>query len=273
MSTPIAFHVMHSLRDRRVIFKTPAEYADAYRRALRIGRRFQLGWFRIGADHIHAVLFCSREEVARWANSIESSWTQAAGLGTGFATYHVKPVTDQGHLRALIRYIFNQEAHHGAHPDPDHLGSTGPDLCGGRLVGVDAANITRLHLPRLRRHDIESVLLGGGAMRTLADLGPAPAGLTGESLEGVLRSAMAAAVGRAALRTGTPNSRPLLRALLEVVERSPLSLTVELSRLLGRSPSTLRRLRARPVDPRTLAAVLWQVRFRLTRRALADRTR
>jgi len=267
MSNPIAFHVMHSLIDRRVIFPTPEARADAYRRAHRLGAEFGLGWFHLGTDHVHVVLFCTPERVHRWANSIESSWKQGCGLPVGFARYHAKPVVDQGHLRTLIRYVFAQEQHHGSTLDLDHLGSTAPDLCGGRLLGALAARTTRLHLPRLRPERIESILLSGGRLRSIKEFGPAPAGLVEEPLERVLRDAAAAALGRATLPRSGNLGAQARRALLELAA-GPLGTTIEPTRLLGVGRSSLFRLRSLPMDPTIFAAVRWQVAFRLTRREL-----
>ncbi len=268
MSEPIAFHVMHSLRGRRVVFPTLAQRADAYRRAQRIGVDFGLAWFNLGSDHIHSVVLCSRRRAARWANSIESSWKQGVGLEANFAPYHAKAVTDQGHLEKLFDYVIDQSRRHGFTLDPDHLGSTGPDLCGGRLVGAAATRLARQHLPRLRRLQVERLLLGGHRVRTLQELGAAPAGLAGEPLEEVLRSAAAAAIGSVDLPGRTDLGKLARRALLDVATESPLRETVRAGRLLQLSRSAVDRLRRRPVDARALHAVRWQVAFHLTRRAL-----
>ncbi len=264
MSTPIAFHIMFALLDRRVIFRTPAERAEGVRRLIRIGSKFGLLLFHLGSDHVHVVVCCSPAELPRFAHAIECSWTHLLGDGPGFAHYHAKAVTDQGHLERLVRYVFLQDEHHEQALDPFHLGSNAPELCGGRLdpSGL-GARFARL-LPRMGPRNIEKMLLGE-PLRPPAMLGPAPAGLTGEALERQLRSAAAAAVGEVDLRRRAAHVAEARAALLRVCEQTDLGRTVDLARLLRCRPKHLPHLRRREVSVEVTRAVRWQVSFRLQR--------
>jgi hypothetical protein len=260
---PIAFHTMHSLADRRVIFKTRTERVEAYHRALRIGARFDLGWFHLGTDHVHAVVFCPENAVARWAQSVEASWTLGVGLPIGFGRYHCKPVHDQGHLETLLGYVLRQDRRHERRFDPLHSGSNGPDLCGGRLTGAGPRTLVEQYLPRFGPRRIEELLLGRPS-RPLHEFGPAPTGLVGPALERVLRSAAASAVGRADLRSTRGNVWAARRALLHLVRKHQLGQTVDERRMLGCSSRGLHRLSASPPEPAVRRAVDWQVSFHLT---------
>ncbi len=272
MSTPIAFHVMFALLDRRVIFRTPAERLEGARRLIGIGSKFGLLFFHLGSDHVHVVVCCSPAEVPRFAHAIECSWTHLLGDGPGFAHYHAKPVTDQGHLVTLVRYVFQQDEHHEQALDPFHLGSNAPELCGGRLDrGGLRARFARV-LPSMGPHRIERLLLGE-PLRSPAKLGAAPAGLSGEALERHLRAAAAAAVGAADL-TGT--ARPVAdarAALLRLCTETALGRTVELPRLLRCRAKYLPPLGRRVVPPEVARAVGWQVAFRLQKIAAQTRQR
>lgn len=266
---PIAFHTMHTLRDRRVIFTTPEARALAYRAAVRIGARFGLGWFHLGVDHIHAVLFCSREDVGRWAQAIESSWTQLIPLEVGFAPYHCKPVTDQGHLTTLLRYVLQQEQRHHTHLDPLHIGSNGPDLAGGRVPPSPQAELVRRYLPRVRARDIDRMLLGSDRL-PLSSVASELATLAPAGIHALLRGAAGRAVGRHDLPgiCRTPTDSAIVRALADLCARPDLASLIDASAVLGRSSRSIRRLRSQPAPPAATAALEWQITFALTRLAL-----
>lgn len=269
---PIAFHTMHALVDRRVIFPSSDQRVGGYRRALAVGARFGLGWFHLGSDHIHAVVFCAKEEVAWWAHDVECAWTLGAGLPVGFGRYHAKPVVDQGHLETLLGYVLRQESHHGVALDPFHLGSNGPDLCGGRLRARKARDehareLVRRMVPRWGPARIDRLLLGGPRQR-LSDLGAAPAGLVGVRLEERLLLAGKSALGRTTVLKGGPPARAARQALVQLCRETALGDTVNLPRMLGCSASAVGRLSRSPVDPNVLAVVRWQVEFCLTRTVL-----
>ncbi len=262
MSTPIAFHIMFALLDRRVIFKTPAERAAAYRRLARIGAQFGVLLFHLGSDHIHVVATCTPAELPRFAHAIECSWKQLIGGGVGFAHYHVKPVTDQGHLEALVRYVLRQDVRHAHQLDPFHLGTNAPDLCGGRVGAPHFLSTFRQFLPSIGRRDIERIVLDD-VVRSVQGFGAAPGGRTGVDLERVLRAAAAASVGRAEL-TGSSHLVSRARgAVVRLCRSSALGETVDPARLVGCHrnyiPTLLEREGRADVD----RAVRWQVAFRL----------
>lgn len=264
MSTPIAFHIMFALAGRRVIFRTPAERALAYRRLLRIGRNFGLLFFHLGSDHIHVVAACSPSELPRFAHAIECSWKFVVGDGPGFAHYHAKPVNDQGHLETLVRYIFQQDEHHSQQLDPFHVGSNAPDLCGGRLGSEPVSDRFRRYLPSIGRPAIERILVGG-RVRSVDSFGAAPVGRAERDLERLLRGAAASAVGQADL---SGKARPLARArvaLLRICDQTPLGRTVVEHRLLDCHPKHVAALRRREASPAVERAVRWQIAFRLQR--------
>lgn len=266
----LAFHFVLRLVDGRVILGKPRDRADAYRRMLRIGGRYGLLFFHLGVDHIHAVLACPREAVPRFAQAIESSIKQGTGREVGFGRYYVKPVADQGHLRALLAYVLQQEKKHGTALDPRHIGSNGPDLAGGRVTGARQRDLLALMLPRFRADVVERILLDGATRAPLEGLGPAPAGLTGEPLEELLRDAALSAIGETTWTGRRSAGAAARRALLEIVEKSELGTTVSRARLLECQPQSLARIRARPIDVEVGACVRWQIEFFV---ALATRER
>jgi len=256
----LAFHLMHRLIDGRVILGTPALRIDAYRRVVRIGRRFGLLFFHLGTDHIHAVVACAAAEVPRFAQAIESSITLGTRREVGFGRYHAKAVTDQGHLRTLVRYVLTQEQKHGTALDPRHLGSNGPDLVGGRIGGEVERHLFARYLPKMTPDRVQGLLFGEAVQVRLEDMGPAPAGLVGVELEELLRSAAAAALGRSTLgHRGLEKSAR--RALLEIVGQMELGQTVVPGRLLSSSRHALRRLRMSEIDVDVGRAVRWQIEF------------
>lgn len=264
----LGWHFVLRLVDGRVILGTPADRSDGYRRMLRIGERFGLLFFHLGVDHVHAVLACDAEQVPRFAQAVEASITLGTRREVGFGHYYVKPVSDQGHLRSLVRYVLGQERKHGTTLDPRHVGSNGPDLAGGRITGEPQRQLMARMLPRVGPETIEAILLDGLERRPLETLGAAPAGLTGEALERLLRDAALAAIGQPSWRGPRPGTGAARRALLEIVDKTELGLTVSPARLLQCRPTSLARLRARPVDLAVGACVRWQVEFYL---ALAAR--
>ncbi len=256
----LAFHFMHRLVDGRVILGTPALRTDAYRRVVRIGRRFGLLFFHLGTDHIHAVVACKAADVPRFAQAVECAITLGTRREVGFGRYHVKPVTDQGHLRTLVAYVLTQEQKHGTSLDPRHYGSNGPDLVGGRIGGEPERDLFARYLPKVSHDRVQELLFGRATRVRLEDMGPAPAGLVGVELEELLRGAAAAALGCSTLgRRGRANSAR--RVLLEIVGKMELGQTVEPRRLLKSSRHTLRRLRMCEVDVGVGRAVRWQIEF------------
>jgi len=264
MSAPIAFHIMFALVDRRVIFRTPAERVAAYNRLMRIAAPFGLLLVHLGSDHVHVVVACSPADVPRFAHAIECSWTHLLGDGPGFARYHAKAVMDQGHLRTLVRYILRQDEHHAQSLDPFHLGSNAPDLCGGRAGRGDLRARFAQFLPSIGRREIERIVLGE-TVRPVRKFGPAPSGLTGESLERHLRGAAASAVGMWDL---VGKRRPVAEAraaLLRLCRETELGRTVEHARVLRCHPNYVATVARRTPSRDINDAVSWQVAFRLQR--------
>ena len=256
----IAWHTMHTLVDRRVILKTREARADAAWRVRRVGRRFGLLVFHLGTDHIHTVVTCPKSDLPAFAQAVECSLTRGCNLDVGFARYHAKPVSDQGHLERLFGYVLRQEAHHGTSLDLVHMGSNGPDLAGLRLAGAHERRLMAQTAPRVRPDELQRILLRGRPLVELDQLGAAPHGLEGERLEALLLQSGASALGRADL---DGQSRPVLRvrrSLFEIVANSPLGKTVDLARMFG-DPRRRRRLVARPVDPTISASVRKLIEF------------
>jgi len=262
--TPIAFHVMHALQGRPVIFTDLSQRADGYQRALRIGRRFGLLVFALGSDHAHSVVLCAPNQVGRWAHDVECAWQLGSGLAQPFGRYHAKPVLDQGHLRSLVRYVLRQDEHHAQLVDPFHVGTNGPDLCRGRLSGGGTREVLARALPRLAPSQIEGWMLDG-PRRGLAELGVAPAGHVAGELEARLVAAAASGIGRRGLERRDALSGKARRALLQIVESSPLGATVVPERMLGCGKDRVWRIRAQPVDPAVERVVRWQVEFRFSK--------
>lgn len=267
---PLAHHVMFALVDRRVIFPTTPVRVDAYHRIIRIGERFLLGWFYLGVDHIHAVVFCSEEDLPRFCQSVESSWKQAERLEVGFSRYHPKRVADQGHLRTLLPYCLKQGSKLEQDPDPFHLGSNGPDLCGGRVTGSAARAVVRTYLPRVRRDVIERLMIGGPRLR-LEEFGPAPVWLTGQRLEAHALAAAAAAIAQPDLRA-LSTLRNEARAALAQIASKAFPGTVSLERMLGVGRRSVRRLLATEVSQELGSAVRWQLEFRFSKLLVQSKT-
>ena len=256
----IAWQTMHATVDRRVIFKDPAARADAAWRVRRIGRKYGLLVFHLGTDHIHTVVTCSRVEVSKYAHALECSLTKGCGLDPGFARYHPKAISDQGHLERMYEYVLGQERHHRTELDPEHLGSNGPDLLGWRLCGAPERRLLRSFAPRIRKNQIERVLLRGRKWLSIETMGAAPHGLHGRKLERLLSRAAASTLGLSSLQGQTLPVLKVRRALLEILRTGDLQDTIELPRLFG-NQRRLVRLAAREVEPEVAGAVRRMIEF------------
>lgn len=257
---PIAWQTMHATVDRRVIFRDPALRADAAWRVRRIGRKYGLLVFHLGTDHIHTVVTCTRAELPKYAQALECSLTKGCSLDPGFARYHCKPISDQGHLERMYDYVLGQEQHHGTSLDLTHIGSNGPDLLGWRLCGARERELLSRFAPRIRRARLERVLLRGRRLLGLDAIGPAPHGLHGPALEALLERAAASTLGRASLDGQSRLVQKVRRALLEVLRPAELSRTIDLAAVFG-GPRRLARLAKREVDPIAAAAVRRSIEF------------
>lgn len=270
----IAVHLNFSRRGRPVITTTPAQRLEAITRIQRIGVRFGLVLCAVLADHIHVVALCDSTRAGALAQAIESSLTQVWGFKPGFSRYFVTPVSNQLHLEKLVDYVLRQAEKHNDPSDPDHLGTNGPELVGGRLLRLKRGGLVipstrvlfRDAIPRIKDDAVERILLGGRRRSPVASFSAAPAGLAGSDLEEVLCAAAAGAIGLPSMPRRGAGVSAARAALLRLVSESPFAGSVEPRRMVGVGRSAFQELRRCEPAAAIANAVRWQVEFRLTRR-------
>jgi hypothetical protein len=247
----LGWHLTFRLKDSRVIAPETAARRRVARSFLEIGERFGLLAFRVVLDHAHGEFLCDREQAGQAAQAIGASITLALGLPAGFNVTYLTPIRDQRHLDATFAYILGNDRKHGTTADPLHDASVVPDLVGLRALGTGVRDRVAAHLPGRLEEAREA--LG------VASLAP-------RFSPGHLADAAAAAVGLATLK-GRSEAAVLARAAAVQVAGERLRTEV-LAGLLGCDPSTVRKLRDRPVDRELVTAVALGMGLRL---ALGER--
>lgn len=246
----LAQHLVLRLRDNRVIVPTVADRRYLARAIFERAREYALLAFRAADTHIHLAAACSRLAAGQLARRIEISSTRTLRLAVGFAPAHIEPMRTQRHLRNTFFYILRQHQHHGIDTDPFHEGSNLPDLLGLRRIGVYSAENVRALLPRVRRADLLEVL----GVATL----DRPAELTLERLA----AATAAAAALPDLSGCAAETNAARRAAIALAGRTFSS--IQLSRALCTSRSTVNRMRHQPPCDQLVQAIRLQHRLRAT---------
>ena len=253
-SAELGFHVTMRLSDDRAI----ARDAVGLRRASQIlfaqGTGRGLLAFRVADTHVHVLLATDRTTAGQFARYAQSALRQGLRLPVGFEPARFRPVLRTSHLRNAVRYLFQQERHHGTDFDPAHDGSSLPDLLGMRdLGGASAKALLRELLPRLTARDL----------REWSGLPDPAAVLPDESL---IAQAAASALGIADLK-GVERACSLARSA--AAHASPLPAR-ELAVLLGVTERAVQRYRKASTSPALVHAIRLQLLHRtlLSRRAL-----
>lgn len=247
---PLAHQVILRLRDDRVLAPTVAARRALAGAVARAGEPFSLLVFRAADTHLHIVALCPAPEAVELGRRVAIAIGRALALPVGFNTGHVRPVTDQAHLRSLFFYVLGQERHHGIDLDPFHDASNLPDLLGMRLLARHTLRTVRASLPRLRRADLLKPLGIAALPEEPASYGP-------------LAEAAAAAGG---LPTLTGRSAEVVAARRAAVHTARDALSgAETARLLGLSERAITRLRGEETDKDLVLAVRRQLAVRAAR--------
>lgn len=234
------------------IARTPAEM----RHAAQIIHAHARGLFafRVADTHVHMLLLGGRAAAGRTAQAVEVALRAGLGIPVAFERARIRPIEDQGHLARALRYVLQQEKHHGTDLDPAHDGSSLPDLLGLRVLGDGALfRRVRTHLPRLEAAEV----------RRWGDL---------EEIERFPldpRHLCEAAAGAFALRDVATNTPRSFLARCAAAHALPLP-SGELARWLGVDARSVRRLRLAPAPAPSIRAVDLQLRLRT---AIAMRAR
>lgn len=146
---PIGFHLVLRLTDDRVIARTPAERRLLARVVYEIGDRYGLLAFGAADTHLHIVIVGSRRAAGLFARYVATSLRWQLELAAQFEPCRIRPINDQRHLENAVRYVFNQEQHHGIDADPLFEASSLPELLGMRALSDGATRRLAEHLPRL----------------------------------------------------------------------------------------------------------------------------
>ena len=251
---PVGYHIVFRLEGDRSIATEPAELRDGARALYDIGRRYGLLAFRFVDTHLHTVHVCGRREAGLFARYAASSLRWRLALRSPFEPSRFRPVLDRGHLYNTVRYVFRQEEHHGAPLDPDHEGSSLPELLGLRVGGEAVVDRVRRTLPRLTRDEL------------LDRLGARGLDATPPCFD-ALGTAAAAAVGIRDLHGADPRALVARRAAVHAA--GPALTTAVLAAVLEITPRAVQRLRVRPTERTLVRAVVLQMRLRALRAAAA----
>lgn len=112
--------------------------------------------FCVVDDHIHLVLYCSRQCVGRLSQALQIALSPIGS--SKFSPGYIVPVKKRTHLNRLILYTVNQPQRHGLKEHPAlYSGSCFLDLAGARFIGVLGCPITSV-LPRFNMADLYSEL-------------------------------------------------------------------------------------------------------------------
>lgn len=244
----IASHVMIRLASNQVLAPSTESVRALVNIILRLGADRTLLVFAVVDSHIHALLLCPRAEAVEFARRVEIAWQLTCRFGVPFSPCHVKPVDTQAHLQNAFFYILRQLLHHGLELDPLREGSAISDLLGLRVRGLYLVTNVRGAIPRAGRPDLLP-FLGDVDLQAeptewahLAQAAAAAYALPDLSRSDVLT--------RRAISAGAALGRQWLSA-------------GEVAELLGRSLSSLRRLRlSYPPPPVAVEAVRRQVVWR-----------
>lgn len=151
----LAFHVTMRPSDDRGLVRDAAGLRRAAKIFFEQGAARGLLAFRIADTHAHALLATDRASAGQFACYAQSALRQALALPLPFEPARYRRVAQTSHLRNAVRYLFQQERHHGTDFDAAHDGSSLPDLVGMRwLDGGGARDRLRELLPRLTSAEV-----------------------------------------------------------------------------------------------------------------------
>ncbi|NUP05102.1 MAG: hypothetical protein HOW73_03460 [Polyangiaceae bacterium] len=148
----IGWHVTNRLVDDRVIAPSAQSRRVAARAIVEqaVRQEARLLAFRVVDTHFHLLLVGTYADAGELARCIEITLRARLPLSAPFEPLRRMPIHEQGHLYGAYRYVLRQEERHGICVDPEHDGSSPPDLLGLRVIeGATLATCTREHLPRL----------------------------------------------------------------------------------------------------------------------------
>jgi hypothetical protein len=257
----LAWHVMMRLKEDAVIAPSP----NARRKLAHIfhwhGRGVGLLAFSAADTHLHALLFCSREDAGEFARRVEITLQSHLALHTGFASAYCKAVRDQWHLQNVFHYIHRQREHHGLGLDSQHDASSLSDFLGLRVGNEPMLRLAEEHLPRqfweqLRRN---AGIFGGGAHPPSAE--QIRDGIVELPADDLMDAGFSAFGGHEA----RAKDRVRARTLIAAATKPDLSAR-QLAQRLKTSVSYVHRLRRRRVPDSHMAAVRKQLHLRVAQR-------
>jgi len=230
----IAHHIIIRPADSKPIFTDLATRRLFTRKVVLVaGDEFDVTAWGAGDNHGHVKMMGRRSAATELGRRLEGSLALILGLEDGFVPVKVKPIWDQAHVYATLRYVIRQGERHGVTCDPFHEGSSLPDALGFRRVAPGLPALLERVAPRFDA----TQLLPELAMPPADDDAPAWA------------EAVAAALGLPDLRGGSDLLRLARRT---VIALAPGASTTALSVALGCSARRMRRLRGGPAPPRGL---------------------
>lgn len=239
----LAFHVTMRLSEDRALARDVADLRQAARILFAQGHGRGLLAFRVADSHLHVLLAADRATAGHFARYAQSALKQRLGLPAPFEPARLRPVMQTSHLRNAVRYLFQQERHHGTDFDPAHDGSSVPDLLGMRdLGGSGTKDRLRALLPRLSLADVRE-------WAGIVD----PDTITPD--ESLIADAATAALG---LPTLAGSGAAQNAARLGAAHASTLSAR-ELAPHLGVTLRAVQRRRSCPADPALVRAVRLQL--------------
>jgi len=251
----LGYHINLGATDGRVIAPNTRVQRTLARTVLTAGRDCGLLAFRAADTHLHILAACCRELAGRWLRSLSTKLRVRLKLPNGLSSAHFEPVADQRHLVNAFRYVLRQDERHGTQHDPLAEASNLPDLLGMRLIGgYTAGSVARL-LPRIRAEELVA--------RLDLTVGQLTAAAISEDAYEQLEDAAAATLGLPRL-LGRSSEVVAARVAAVAVVGDALP-TARLTRLLGSTARTIRRLKGREADPRLVEAVARQLRLRTVR--------
>lgn len=215
-----------------------------------LGRIFpkRLVVFAVVDDHVHLVVFATPEEVGLLARDLVFGLTPLASVA--LEQPHIAPVTDDRHMRSLVRYSLEQFVHHGIGEHPAiSSGSCYPEMVGARTIHGLELQLERA-FPREGTRPDPAPIVG------LPSAPLAPASLLAVRRLGAYRLGIAAAF--AAGTGGLPGLDPVNVAARRAAAHLGMEAEIdngELAFALGMDRNTVRRLQSRAADPALVLAI------------------
>lgn len=238
----MGYHITLRLADGRHLARDEGERRIFARVMHEQGEGRGLFAFRGADTHAHALTVGSREQAGMFARYVADSLRWQLRLGVSFERARIRPLENRWHVERAVPYVFDQERHHGVDIDPLHEASSLPDLVGLRVIGSATTALFRATMPRMSRAEL---------LRYFGALPQSPIDTR------CLLSATLAASGLS--RLGQDELSGVARCAAIHAVAGP---TIELARLLGVDPSTVRRWRHVDPEPRLVAAIKLQLTYR-----------